>query len=122
MRARITLISAVLVAVVGAAGACGHDALPSNGPSGMIHGSIVMTGGPRGASPVAGAGTVLVTRDGDEVARQKVADGGEFSFGLAPGKYRLAVSGVDGACDQPAVTVTVIANADRAVLVTCQRK
>jgi hypothetical protein len=86
----------------------------------MIHGSIVMTGGPRGASPVAGAGTVLVTRDGDEVTRQKVADGGGFSFGLAPGRYRLAVSGVDGACDQPAVTV--IANADRAVSVTCQRK
>jgi hypothetical protein len=120
MRAKAAPISAVLIALVGAVGACGHDALPSNGPSGMIHGGIVMTGGPRGASPVAGAGTVLVTHDGDEVARQKVADGGEFSFGLAPGKYRVTVAGVDGACDKP--SVTVVANADRAVSVTCQRK
>ena len=117
MRACVIPMAAALIAMVGA---CGHDALPSNGPSGTIHGNIVMTGGPRGASPVNGAGTVLVTRDGDEVARRKVAVGDEFSFALAPGTYRLATSGVDGACDKP--SVTVVANADRPVSVTCQRK
>lgn len=103
-----------------AVGGCASSSATSGGPTGTVHGMIVLTGGPAGASPVGAGGTVVVTKDGDEVAHQTVADGGEFQFSLSAGKYRLSVRGVSGACvDQD---VTVVASSDHAVSLICQRK
>jgi phage-related baseplate assembly protein len=101
-------------------GGCGAEATPPAGPAGVVHGTIALTGGLSGASAAPGAGTVVVTRDGDEVTRQRVAVGQEFSFALAPGRYRLTATGIDGACEP--VRVTVAAGTDHTVSVTCQRK
>ncbi len=103
-----------------AMGGCGAEATPPAGPAGTVHGTIVVTGGPSGASPAPAAGTVVVTRDGDEVTRQRVAVGQEFTFALVPGRYRLTATGLDGACEP--VRVTVAAGTDHTVSVTCQRK
>jgi hypothetical protein len=99
---------------------CGAETTPPAGPAGIVHGTIVLTGGPSGASTAPAAGTVVLTRDGDEVTRQRVAVGQEFSFALVPGRYRLTATGVDGACEP--VRVTVAASTDHTVTVTCEHK
>jgi hypothetical protein len=122
LAATVRLRSLALVGALSLAatvGGCGAEPTPPAGPAGVVHGTIVLTGGPSGASSAPGAGTVVVTRDGDEVTRQRVAERQEFSFALAPGRYRLTATGVDGACDT--VGVTVAAGTDHAVSVTCHR-
>lgn len=111
----VRAVPAVVVAALAVTG-CGTSA----GPTGSVHGAIMLTGGPSQASPAAAPGTVVVSRDGDEVARQTVAGGQEFRFALPAGRYTLSVKGVDGVC--AAADVTVTASADRAVSLTCQRK
>jgi hypothetical protein len=108
------------LSLAAAVGGCGAEAIPPAGPAGTVHGTIVLTGGPSGASPAPAAGTVVVTRDGDEVTRQWVAVREEFTFALAPARYRLTVTGLDAACEP--VRVTVAAGTDHTVSVTCQRK
>ncbi|GIH15839.1 hypothetical protein [Rugosimonospora africana] len=118
MNVRKVLI-VVVVAVVLTATGCSQSAGQA-GPTGSVHGMIVLTGGMSQASPAGAPGTVVVSRGGDEVARQTVADGQEFRFTLSAGTYTLSAEGVDGACVDAHVTVT--ASADSAVSVTCQRK
>lgn len=109
----------IVAAAALAAGGCAKSA-SAGGPSGSVHGTIVQSGGPRQAPPDAVAGTVVVSRDGDEVARQSVAAGQKFRFTLSAGTYTLSVAGVDGACADTDVTVT--ASVDSAVSLICQRK
>jgi hypothetical protein len=109
----------IVAAAALAASGCAKSA-SSGGPSGSVHGMIVLSGGMSQASPAGAPGTVVVSRDGDEVVRQTVADGQEFRFTLSAGKYKLSVKGADGACIDTDVTVT--ASADSAVSLTCQRK
>jgi hypothetical protein len=109
----------IVTAVAFAASGCAKS-VPSGGPSGTVHGLIVLSGGMSQASPAGAPGTVVVSRDGDEVARRAVGDGQEFRFTLSAGKYKLSVKDVDGACVD--TDVTVAASADSAVSLTCQRK
>jgi hypothetical protein len=102
-----------------AVGACAKSA-PADGPTGSVHGTIVLSGGMSQASLAGAPGTVVVSRDGDEVTRQTLAEGQEFRFTLSAGTYRLSVKGVDGACVDTDVTVS--ASADNAVSLVCQRK
>lgn len=111
---RLALTSVLVLA--GCAGPSGTTAPPT----GAVHGTIVQVGGPAGAAPGHPAGTVTVTRDGQRVARVRVAEGGGYRFTLPAGTYRLTVAGVDGGC-APA-DVTVPADADQAIDLTCQRK
>jgi hypothetical protein len=104
--------AAALVMAVGAGGA--------SPATGRIHGTISMTGGPRGASPVVVGGTVIATKDGNEVARHKVDAGQQFSLRLPVGSYQLSVGDAGLPCAGTAVTVT--AGADDAVTLVCSRK
>lgn len=90
------------------------------GATGTVHGTITMVGGPRGASPFGGGGTVVATKDGRQVARQDVAAGRQFSLRLPVGKYRLSVSGAGAPCE--AATVNVAAGADQQVALFCSIK
>jgi len=117
---RAILACALAIAVICSASGCGGGSSGSDGPSGTVHGTIVLSGGPPGASPAGAPGTVVVARDGAEVSRQNVADGQQFTFSLSPGEYRLSVHGVDGACVDTNVTVT--ASSDQSVDLLCQRK
>jgi phage-related baseplate assembly protein len=119
MAARLGL-SILTLWLAAAVGGCGADPIPPAGPAGTVHGTILLTGGPSGTSPAPAAGTIVVTRDGDEVTRQRMAEGQEFSFALVPGRYRLTAKGVDGACEP--VRVTVAAGTDHTVAVTCRRE
>src|SRR4051794_28908339 len=71
----------VVIAVLALGGCAGH------GPTGTVHGMITMTGGPRQASPAGAPGTVVASRHGGEVARQKVADGAGSAF-VEVGEHR----------------------------------
>ncbi|WP_327001414.1 hypothetical protein OHA72_40715 [Dactylosporangium sp. NBC_01737] len=119
MRSR-TGVACFLGAAALAAGGCGGGSAGSDGPAGTVHGTIVQSGGPRGASPGGAPGTVIVRRGGAEVGRQDVAEGKEFTFSLSPGRYRLSVQGVNGACVDADITVT--ASSDQSVELLCQRK
>jgi hypothetical protein len=120
MNVRSVLVCGLTIASALAVAGCGGGSVAGGGPTGTVHGMIVLTGGPRGASPVGAGGTVVVTKHGDEVAHQNVAEGNEFQFSLSAGKYRLSVRGVSGSCvDQE---ITIVASADQAVSLICQRK
>lgn len=112
-----------LVAVVGVlwvmCAGCGGTP-GSGGKPGTVRGKIVGVGGPPRATPQSMPGDVVVSRDGDAVARQHVAEGAGFRFRLAPGRYRLAVTGTGAACEP--VDVTVAIASDHALTLTCQRK
>ncbi|WP_030435774.1 hypothetical protein [Actinoplanes subtropicus] len=108
-----------LTAVLVLSGCAGHGS--ASAPNGAVHGAIVQVGGPAGAEPGHPAGTVVVTRGGFPVARQQVAEGGEFRFTLSAGTYRLTVQDVDGGCTPAAVNVPDGAS-DQAIELTCQRK
>ncbi len=111
--AGVALFAAALLA------GCGASAAGDNQPTGTVHGMITLTGGPRGASPVGAAGTVIAKRSGKQVARQDVADGQQFSFQLPAGKYVLSAGG-GLPCED--ATVTVTAGADQSVALICSRK
>jgi hypothetical protein len=112
----------VILCVLAAAAVagCGGDPAAPGGPLGTVHGMIVVSGGPPGATPHGAAGTVLVTRGGAVAGRQDVAEGGQFRFSLDPGPYRLSVRGVGGAC--VARDVTVAAASEQTVDLVCRWK
>jgi hypothetical protein len=109
-----TLAAALLVA------GCQGQTEGGDEPIGQVHGSIRMTGGPRGASPQDVAGTVQVTQDGRKVQSKKLAAGENFLFNLPVGTYHFTVEGPDGACVPADVTVT--ASADLTLALECSRK
>jgi hypothetical protein len=90
------------------------------GPTGTVHGTVVMTGGPSSARPQGTAGTVVVTRGGRPLAQERVGAGQEFSFHLHEGTYRLTVSNAGLPCVDDTVTVT--AGTDQQVTIVCPRK
>jgi hypothetical protein len=77
-------------------------------------------GGPSWASPQSVPGTVVASRHGRTVAKQDVAEGTEFRFSLAPGRYQFTVTGTGAPC--PRVDVDVAASSTHTVTLTCQRK
>ncbi|MCW2858737.1 MAG: hypothetical protein JWP48_445 [Actinoallomurus sp.] len=87
---------------------------------GTVRGTIVAMGGPSWASPQSVPGTVVASRGGRTVAKQDVADGTEFRFSLAPGRYQFTVTGTSELC--PRVDVDVAASSAHTVPLTCQRK
>jgi hypothetical protein len=89
-------------------------------PTGTVHGTIVLVGGPPGAQPQPTAGTVTAERDGRRAGRQRVASGQRFSFALPAGTYTLAVTDADLRCAD--TTVAVRAATDRAVTLVCPIK
>ncbi|MER7007227.1 hypothetical protein ABT297_29890 [Dactylosporangium sp. NPDC000555] len=127
-------LASVLLAFAALSG-CGEAPGGDGGPTGTVAGTIVLSGGSQpmtlpGASPtLPGAspaeppgapGTVTVSRDGGEVARQKLTEGERFQFSLPPGTYELRAVSVDGICLAQAVTVAV--NAEQDIKLVCQRK
>ena len=102
----VVVVVAGLLALAG----CGRGVPAQAGPTGTVHGLIMLSGGPRGASDEPTAGTVVLSRDGSQVHRQDVAAGEPYSFSVAAGAYVLTVKGVSGACAPE--TITVSANAD----------
>ena len=114
------LAGGVAVLAAGVLADCAGDAGGGSQATGTVHGTITMTGGPRGASPAGAAGTVVAKKGGKQVARQDVAEGQQFSFQLSAGKYQLSVSGASLPCADTAVTVA--AGADQNVVLVCSRK
>ncbi len=115
MRVRWAVVVGMVAGLAGCAGAA-----PGGGPTGAVHGTITMVGGPPEASPFVAAGTVVASRGGHEVTRQDVPQGQEFRFNLAPGTYQLSVRGATAPCLD--VTVTLAAGDDRSVTLICSRK
>ncbi|MFG2040943.1 hypothetical protein [Dactylosporangium sp. NPDC048998] len=130
-RARRLAVGAALalaLPVLAGAGACGRGPGDGGGPTGVVTGMIVYSGGPppmagsSGAAdePVGRPGTVVVRRGGGEVARQRLGDGERFRFVLAAGAYRLEARSGDALCEPLAVTVA--AGEERDVRVVCSVK
>ena len=99
---------------------CARETGAASQATGTVHGMITMTGGPRGASPAAAAGTVIAEKGGKQVARQNVTQRQQFSFPLPAGTYELSVSGAGLPCAD--ATVTVAAGTDQNVALVCSRK
>jgi hypothetical protein len=115
------VISVLGLAVVVSAGCAAAPvaSAPSaaSAPQGRVHGSITTSGGPAGTASRSVEGTVVVTTvNGEEVTRQQVAAGSEYSVSLTPGTYHFGVAG----CESRALTVEPAG--EQSLTLVCQRR
>jgi hypothetical protein len=118
-RGSIAGLVTIDILLMACAGGHGGRSVPNATP-GAVRGTIMAVGGPPNATPQREPGTVVARRGGHIVAKQDVAEGAEFRFSLAPGRYQLTVVGTGAACQK--VDVDVAASSTRTVTLTCQRK
>jgi Mn2+/Fe2+ NRAMP family transporter len=116
MKAAAVLVVAAVLAVAGCAGG---DSVQS-APTGLIHGLIMYTGGPPEAVPESAGGTVVLSRSGQEIRRQDIAAGQQYSFAVPAGAYVLSVKGLGAPCLSAKVTIRT--GTDTARDVICPRK
>src|ERR1700754_2017234 len=107
----------LVMACVLAVAACGPP--DPGGPPGTIHGRVIGSGGPSGATDIPLPATVAVSRTGHRVTQQRVSETKGYRFALSPGTYRLTVIDLP-VCDSP--TVVMAPDTDQEIDLTCQLK